>query len=185
VPARQLFLVVQNLSLRGRPCQPHNRVRLQTYDPANDYLPVRLGPATPQTQCLYALMITDALSKRTMDCWCSSPTPEWRRRSCSASSAPAVGIDEAGSASGVLQAVQQIASAVGVAALGTIFFSAARRGKDVCRASPWLSERRERPIRAFGFGSDVVAEAQAWVLAVVATPRRSRDFLSHPLAVVE
>lgn len=35
-----------------------------------------------------------------------------------------VGMDEIGSASGVLQAVQQLSSAVGVAALGTIFFSA-------------------------------------------------------------
>jgi hypothetical protein len=33
-------------------------------------------------------------------------------------------MDEIGSASGVLQAVQQLSSAVGVAALGTIFFSA-------------------------------------------------------------
>ena len=35
-----------------------------------------------------------------------------------------VGMGEIGSASGVLQAVQQLSSAVGVAALGTIFFSA-------------------------------------------------------------
>ena len=35
-----------------------------------------------------------------------------------------VGLDEVGSASGALQAVQQLSSAVGVAALGTIFFSA-------------------------------------------------------------
>jgi EmrB/QacA subfamily drug resistance transporter len=35
-----------------------------------------------------------------------------------------VGMNEVGSASGVLQAVQQLSSAVGVAALGTIFFSA-------------------------------------------------------------
>jgi hypothetical protein len=35
-----------------------------------------------------------------------------------------VGMDEVGSASGVLQAVQQLAAAIGVAALGTIFFSA-------------------------------------------------------------
>jgi EmrB/QacA subfamily drug resistance transporter len=35
-----------------------------------------------------------------------------------------VGMDEVGSASGVLQAVQQLSSAVGVAGLGTIFFSA-------------------------------------------------------------
>ena len=35
-----------------------------------------------------------------------------------------VGMDEVGSASGVLEAVQQLASAIGVAALGTIFFSA-------------------------------------------------------------
>ena len=35
-----------------------------------------------------------------------------------------VGMDEVGSASGVLEAVQQLSSAVGVAALGTIFFSA-------------------------------------------------------------
>ncbi len=35
-----------------------------------------------------------------------------------------VGMDEVGSASGVLQAVQQLSSAIGVAALGTIFFSA-------------------------------------------------------------
>ena len=35
-----------------------------------------------------------------------------------------VGMDEAGSAAGVLQAVQQLSSAAGVAALGTIFFSA-------------------------------------------------------------
>ena len=35
-----------------------------------------------------------------------------------------VGMDEVGSASGVLQAVQQLASALGVAVLGTIFFSA-------------------------------------------------------------
>ncbi|MGD0199107.1 MAG: MFS transporter [Solirubrobacteraceae bacterium] len=34
-----------------------------------------------------------------------------------------VGMDEIGSASGVLEAVQQLSSAVGVAALGTIFFS--------------------------------------------------------------
>ena len=35
-----------------------------------------------------------------------------------------VGMDEVGSASGVLEAMQQLSSAVGVAALGTIFFSA-------------------------------------------------------------
>ncbi len=35
-----------------------------------------------------------------------------------------VGMDEIGSASGVLEAVQQLSSALGVAALGTIFFSA-------------------------------------------------------------
>ncbi len=35
-----------------------------------------------------------------------------------------VGMDEVGSASGVLEAVQQLSSAVGVAALGTVFFSA-------------------------------------------------------------
>lgn len=35
-----------------------------------------------------------------------------------------VGMDQVGSASGVLEAVQQISSAIGVAALGTIFFSA-------------------------------------------------------------
>jgi predicted MFS family arabinose efflux permease len=35
-----------------------------------------------------------------------------------------VSMDEVGSASGVLEAVQQLSSAVGVAALGTIFFSA-------------------------------------------------------------
>jgi predicted MFS family arabinose efflux permease len=35
-----------------------------------------------------------------------------------------VGMDEVGSASGVLEAVQQLSSAVGVAALGTIFFAA-------------------------------------------------------------
>jgi len=35
-----------------------------------------------------------------------------------------VGMDEVGSASGVLEAVQQLSSAAGVAALGTIFFSA-------------------------------------------------------------
>jgi EmrB/QacA subfamily drug resistance transporter len=35
-----------------------------------------------------------------------------------------VGMDEVGSASGVLEAVQQLSSALGVAALGTIFFSA-------------------------------------------------------------
>jgi EmrB/QacA subfamily drug resistance transporter len=35
-----------------------------------------------------------------------------------------VGMDEAGSASGALQAVQQLANAIGVATLGTIFFSA-------------------------------------------------------------
>jgi MFS family permease len=35
-----------------------------------------------------------------------------------------VGMDEAGSAAGVLQAVQQLSSAAGVGALGTIFFSA-------------------------------------------------------------
>jgi EmrB/QacA subfamily drug resistance transporter len=35
-----------------------------------------------------------------------------------------VGMDEVGSASGVLEAVQQLSNAVGVAALGTIFFSA-------------------------------------------------------------
>ena len=35
-----------------------------------------------------------------------------------------VGMDEVGSATGVLEAVQQLSSAVGVAALGTIFFSA-------------------------------------------------------------
>jgi hypothetical protein len=33
-------------------------------------------------------------------------------------------MEEVGSASGVLEAAQQLASAVGVAALGTIFFSA-------------------------------------------------------------
>jgi EmrB/QacA subfamily drug resistance transporter len=36
----------------------------------------------------------------------------------------AVGMEEIGSASGVLEAVQQLSSAIGVAALGTIFFSA-------------------------------------------------------------
>src|ERR1700727_2603727 len=35
-----------------------------------------------------------------------------------------VGMDEVGSATGVLEAMQQLASVVGVAALGTIFFSA-------------------------------------------------------------
>ena len=35
-----------------------------------------------------------------------------------------VGMDEVGSASGVLEAVQQLSTAIGVAALGTIFFSA-------------------------------------------------------------
>jgi len=35
-----------------------------------------------------------------------------------------VGMDEVGSASGVLEAVQQLSSAIGVASLGTIFFSA-------------------------------------------------------------
>jgi hypothetical protein len=35
-----------------------------------------------------------------------------------------VGMDEVGSASGVLEAVQQLSTSVGVAALGTIFFSA-------------------------------------------------------------
>jgi len=35
-----------------------------------------------------------------------------------------VGMDEVGSASGVLEAIQQLASALGVAILGTIFFSA-------------------------------------------------------------
>ena len=35
-----------------------------------------------------------------------------------------VEMDEVGSASGVLQAVQQLANAIGVAALATIFFSA-------------------------------------------------------------
>ena len=35
-----------------------------------------------------------------------------------------VNMDEVGSASGVLEAVQQLSSALGVAALGTIFFSA-------------------------------------------------------------
>jgi len=35
-----------------------------------------------------------------------------------------VGMDEVGSASGVLEAVQQLSSALGVAVLGTIFFSA-------------------------------------------------------------
>jgi EmrB/QacA subfamily drug resistance transporter len=35
-----------------------------------------------------------------------------------------VGMDEVGSASGVIEAVQQLSSAIGVAALGTIFFSA-------------------------------------------------------------
>ncbi len=35
-----------------------------------------------------------------------------------------VGLDEVGSASGVLEAVQQLSSAIGVAVLGTIFFSA-------------------------------------------------------------
>jgi hypothetical protein len=34
-----------------------------------------------------------------------------------------VGMDEVGSASGVLEAVQQLSSALGVAVLGTIFFS--------------------------------------------------------------
>ena len=33
-------------------------------------------------------------------------------------------MEEVGSASGVLEAVQQLSSAIGVAALGTIFFSA-------------------------------------------------------------
>ena len=36
----------------------------------------------------------------------------------------AVGMEEVGSASGVLEAVQQLSSAIGVAVLGTIFFSA-------------------------------------------------------------
>jgi len=35
-----------------------------------------------------------------------------------------VGMDEVGSASGVLEAVQQLSSALGVAVLGTVFFSA-------------------------------------------------------------
>ncbi len=35
-----------------------------------------------------------------------------------------VGMDEVGSASGVLEAVQQLSTALGVAVLGTIFFSA-------------------------------------------------------------
>ena len=35
-----------------------------------------------------------------------------------------VGMDEVGSATGVVEAMQQLASAVGVAVLGTIFFSA-------------------------------------------------------------
>jgi hypothetical protein len=35
-----------------------------------------------------------------------------------------IGVDEVGSATGVVEAMQQLASAVGVAALGTIFFSA-------------------------------------------------------------
>ena len=39
-----------------------------------------------------------------------------------------VGMDEIGSASGVLEAVQQLSSAIGVAALGTIFFSAFASG---------------------------------------------------------
>jgi EmrB/QacA subfamily drug resistance transporter len=39
----------------------------------------------------------------------------------------AVGMEEVGSASGVLEAVQQLSSAIGVAALGTIFFSAFTR----------------------------------------------------------
>lgn len=39
-----------------------------------------------------------------------------------------VGMDEVGSASGVLEAVQQVSSAIGVAALGTIFFAAYAHG---------------------------------------------------------
>ena len=40
----------------------------------------------------------------------------------------AVGDDEVGSASGVLNAVQQLASAIGVALLGTVFFDALGAG---------------------------------------------------------
>lgn len=40
-----------------------------------------------------------------------------------------VGMDEVGSASGVLEAVQQVSSAIGVAALGTIFFAAYAHGR--------------------------------------------------------
>ncbi len=39
-----------------------------------------------------------------------------------------VGMDEVGSASGVLEAVQQVSSAIGVASLGTIFFTAFAHG---------------------------------------------------------
>ena len=60
-----------------------------------------------------------------------------------------VGMSEVGSASGVLEAVQQLSSALGVAALGTIFFSAlaghlpthaspSRRGRAWCRWPPPL-----------------------------------------------
>ena len=58
------------------------------------------------------------------------PVPDRTRRrlrawaSCSTSSWPGSAMDEVGSASGVLEAVQQLSSALGVAALGTIFFSA-------------------------------------------------------------
>jgi hypothetical protein len=52
-----------------------------------------------------------------------------------------VGMDEVGSASGVLNAVQQLASALGVAVLGTVFFSRLTSGHlptDALATTAWV-----------------------------------------------
>jgi cytochrome bd-type quinol oxidase subunit 2 len=53
-----------------------------------------------------------------------------------------VAMDEVGSASGVLNAIQQLASALGVAVLGTIFFSRLTAGHlptDALRTVAWVA----------------------------------------------
>ena len=59
-------------------------------------------------------------------CWASASAC-WSRR-CSGSSWPSVTDEETGSASGVLNALQQLAGAIGVAVLGTVFFAALAHG---------------------------------------------------------
>ena len=76
-----------------------------------------------------------------------------------------VGMDEVGSASGVLEAVQQLSSAAGVAALGTIFFSAYAHGlpSHALATTAWASLV---PITAtFGL--------------VFMLPRRAREATAH------